>query len=45
MTKTSSNDRIHLDRPNPKDNSFHFSYHKRANEEISGIETAIYKVA
>ena len=42
MTKTSSSDRIHLDRPDPMNNSFHFSSHK---EEISGIETAIYKVA
>ena len=45
MTKTSSSDRIHLDRPNPKDNSFHFSYHKGAKEEISGIENTIFKVA
>ena len=45
MTKTSSSDRIHLDRPDPNDNSFHFSSHKEEKEEISGIETTIYKVA
>lgn len=45
LTKTSSSDRIHLDRPDPNDNSFHFSSHKEEKEKISRIETTIYKVA
>ena len=42
MTKTSSTDRIHLDRPNPDDNSFHYP---APSENRIKIEEPIFKVA